>query len=115
MDSDSYEIMEGLSLEDFIAYPDENCRVGAPVRYPGEVEESDAENPEDVENIEGEENFGEEDFGEENFGETDFGDGFSEDTQTYPVPAGEGFGGVIDAPASTDPGVAVVDGTEAVG
>ncbi len=115
MDSDSYEIMEGLSLEDFIAYPDENCRVGAPVRYPGEVEESDAENPEDVENIEGEENFGEENFGEENFGETDFGDGFSEDTQTYPVPAGEGFGGVIDAPASTDPGVAVVDGTEAVG
>ncbi len=121
MDSDSYEIMDGLSLEDFIAYPDESCRVGAPVRYPGELDESEAENPEgeeDFENFEGGEGFaGEESFDGADVFEGDEGFGFSD---VEPDASGaEGYGGSTDeaapAGAGTDPGVAAVQGTEAVG
>ena len=119
MDSDSYEIMEGLSLDDYIAYPDENCREGAPVRYPGEPDDSEqdeTENPEEgfeegyEEGIEGEEGFEV---------SPDFeGDGTSD------LPADEIYGGAIvegddgteaGGAGRTDPGVAAVQGTEAVG
>lgn len=71
---DSYEILGGLELTDFIAYPDENCKVGAPVSYPGE-EAEDLGGEDYIEgeegSIEGEEGFigGEDGFieGEEGF------------------------------------------------
>ena len=49
IEADSYEIMEGLTLEDCIAYPDAACKVGAKVRYPGEEVPEDAEDGEDNE------------------------------------------------------------------
>ena len=114
MDSDSYEIMEGLSLEDFIAYPDENCREGAPVRYPGEPDDSEQTEPENPE-----EGF-DEGFSEEGVGETqDFGEGEGFEMPVDDVPGSviaEGPDGTIDSgTAETDPGVAAVQGTEAVG
>ena len=116
MDTDSYEIMEGLSLTDYIAYPDETCHEGAAVRYPGEPDDSEPEN--------GEENY------EEGYEEGFEGDeGF--DVATDSGMDGEGdmpfdeapddavideFSNTADggAPAA-DPGVAAVQGTEAVG
>ncbi len=38
MTMDTYEVLEGLSLEDYIAYPEEDCTEGAWVRYPEEEE-----------------------------------------------------------------------------
>ena len=156
IESDSYEIMEGLTLEDFIAYPDASCKVGAPVRYPGE------EVPEDAE--EGESGESEEYYGEEGNGFTDEGEDFGsivlpgdeiitsdgEDVAgeggLFTMPAEEvpsegntgkveGSSGSVEGssgsfgsgssgsvlpgsmlPAGTpDPGIAVVQGTEAVG
>lgn len=140
---DSYEILEGLGLTDFIAYPDENCKAGAPVRYPGEEEPF----PEDEGFIEGEEGFiegeegfieGEEGFlagedgfieGEEGFAAEDISEGGEPETQDEDE--GEekvGFFGrlfgkknVTEEPAEetsetvTDPAVAAIEGTEAVG
>ena len=99
IDMDSYEIMEGLTLEDYIAYPDETCSDGAPVRYPGEPEEYDEEMPEDG---------------------TDLGEF---DTDIYENgEATEDFidEGWIDGTepmegAMPNPEIAVVEGTEAVG
>ena len=120
MDSDSYEIMEGLSLDDFIAYPDENCRVGAPVRYPGEPDDSE---PAEQTDFEGEEGFDESYEGEEGFsGEESFdgafevmpdeGTAITDATDSGDVSGADGFGGPID---TVDPGVAAVQETEAVG
>ncbi len=99
IDMDSYEIMEGLTLEDYIAYPDDSCSEGAPVRYPGEPMEFDEQMPEDGSDL----------------GEFD----------TF-VPEGEAAGEFVDdgwtdgfAPVEDAvpmaPEVAVVEGTEAVG
>ena len=80
---DSYEVLEGLELTDFIAYPDEECKVGAPVRYPGE-EEALAEEFSEEGMIEGEEGFVEGENGmiggEEGFvdGEAGFTDGMED-------------------------------------
>ena len=111
IDADSYEIMEGLTLEDYIAYPDENCRVGAQVRYPGEPDDSE---PADQENIEGEDGYeGEDGFAvDDSFeGEAGFDGG-----EGFEMPAdGEEYNGAYVGDTVTDPGVAVVEGTEAVG
>ena len=75
MDLDSYEIMEGLALEDFIAYPEEDCKEGSDVRYPDEpVEEDELSNEENPEppmdgDFTGEEFTGEEIGGDEFTGE----------------------------------------------
>lgn len=99
IDMDSYEIMEGLTLEDYIAYPDETCSEGAPVRYPGEPAEFDEEMPEDGGDL-GE--FDTEVY-EEGMPAEDFVDeGWVDSVQP------------IDG-ALVDPEIAVVEGTEAVG
>ncbi len=93
IDMDSYEIMDGLILEDYIAYPDETCSEGAPVRYPGEPIELDEEMPEDG------------------------GDLGEFDTEVYEdgMPAEEFVDeGWVDG-VLTNPEIAVVEGTEAVG
>ena len=127
MDSDSYEIMDGLTLEDYIAYPDENCSVGARVRYPGEPD--DSEPVEDAEEYD--ENY------DENYGEEGYEEGFEEGEASEVSPDGEyEFNSEFDAPVDTvpegavvgdysgpdstktdgtDPAVAAVSGTEAVG
>ena len=143
IEADSYEIMEGLSLEDYIAYPDASCKVGAKVRYPGEEVPEEEQGEEDGE------------YGEEGESETFYGEEGEEagvivlpdeatvfpDDTTAPsedqegviglpaeeVPTGkaEGSSGsfgegntlpAITVPEGTpDPGVAAVHGTEAVG
>ena len=153
IDADSYEIMEGLTLDDYIAYPDASCKAGAAVRYPGEEEPEDAENGEGeaVEDYLGEEGAILPDGESEDFGnyvlpgdEVITADGEYEANEgliTLPaeeVPSEgntgkiEGSDGKIDGgagsfsgssqipgftlPAGTpDPGIAVIQGTEAAG
>ena len=120
INTDSYEIMEGLELDNYIAYPDEKCHVGAAVRYPGDPDDSETEEAADIENEgeSGEENFEEEDFGEENYSEEGGVVYDGANVGTFPAPAEGDAGLTPQAPtdgSTTDPGVAVVDGTEAVG
>ena len=163
IESDSYEIMEGLTLEDCIAYPDASCKVGAPVRYPGEeVPEEEGESGEGGEfaGEEGEDYIGEEDEGfsgiilpdegvitpdggyeanegglftmpaeevpsEGNSGTVEGGSGAVEGSSgSFGSGSSGSFGsgssgGVLPGftlPAGTpDPGIAVIQGTEAVG
>ena len=171
IESDSYEIMEGLALEDCIAYPDASCKAGAPVRYPGEEvpEEEEGESGEEGENFTGEEENGfidggegfngiilpddgaitsdGEDFGgegglftmpaeevpnEDNSGSFEGGSGsFEGGSGSFGSGSSGSFGGGnsgsigssggsvlpgFTLPAGTpDPGIAVVQGTEAVG
>ena len=123
MDSDSYEIMEGLSLDDYIAYPDENCRVGAPVRYPGEPDDSepaDTETPEEGFEEGFEEGYEEGMAGEEGFEAVPGVEGDGESDMPAETLPGDTIYGGADVPAGssvpeTDPGVAAVQGTEAVG
>lgn len=142
IDADSYEIMEGLSLEDYIAYPDASCKAGAKVRYPGEEDPEAPAEEGDSENGEGEAS--EEFTGEpgENAGEAELPgeDLILPDGAT--VPSGDGEG-IVDLPAEAvpdgkaegssgsfgsntlpgltlpdgtpDPGFAAKPGTEAVG
>lgn len=144
IEMDSYEILEGLELSDFIAYPDENCKAGAPVRYPGEEEPvEEGEYTEGEGFIEGEEGYIE---GEGDF--IDGGDYLDEgivdegnlanddlDTDIGEAPEEEESEGGIknffkglfgkksddettDETTDTstaDPGIAAIEGTEAVG
>ena len=142
IDADSYEIMEGLSLEDYIAYPDASCKAGAKVRYPGEEDPEAPAEEGDPENGEGEAS--EEFTGEpgENAGEYELPgeDIILPDGAT--VPSGDGEG-IVELPAeevpdgkaegstgsfgsntlpgltlpdgTPDPGFAAKPGTEAVG
>ena len=142
IDTDSYEIMEGLTLEDYIAYPDASCKVGASVRYPGEEEPEDAEEGEEGEEGEGIPGEEGEDSGVFELPGEDISpdgeDGSDESgvitlpdvsgAESVPEADGSGkiegnsgsFGGgtlpSFTLPEGTpDPGVAAVQGTEAVG
>ncbi len=104
IDMDSYEILEGLTPDDFIAFPDESHKVGAQVRYPGEEDEEDGEFADDFD------------------GELDesYYDGPGSFARDLPLPwfSGSEFDSqpeLDDGNALLDPGIAVIEGTEAVG
>ena len=140
IDADSYEIMEGLSLDDYIAYPDASCKAGAAVRYPGEEIPEDEQGEEGGEADEGmlppvEEggNAGVFELPGEDLilpeGEIESGEDGMIGQPAEEVPAygsgnaagssgsfGDGSVPSFTLPAGTpDPGVAAVQGTEAVG
>ena len=99
IEADSYEIMEGLTLEDCIAYPDASCKVGAPVRYPGEeVPEEEGESGEGEE-YNGEEGGNESGEAGENFGFILPDDGLITPDGGYE----ENEGGLVTLPAEEVP------------
>ena len=137
IEMDSYEVLEGLTLEDYIAYPDESCTAGANVRYPGEEEELSEEVGEEG-LVEGEEGFvdGEEGLvdGEEGLldgeeGLVDGEAGLEDEEGSFPIESVTGgaimdsglrWGGISPEPmvgdlALMDPVIAAIPGTEAVG
>lgn len=108
IETDSYEIMEGLGLDDFIAYPDDNCKAGAKVRYPGEAL------PEDEDGYD-ENAFGDVgDLGQSGDFDGQQGEDFAFDDAGSTDAEGIS-GGIDDAAVMPDPGEAAVQGTEAVG
>lgn len=63
-DTDCYEVLEGLTLQDYLAPDSETCKTGAPVVYYSESDFDVPDMPMD---------FGGEEFGSENFGYEEFG------------------------------------------
>lgn len=94
-DTDSYEVLSGLSLQDYLAPPADNCKEGAPVVYYSESDFSYPDTPIDFE--EGDFGFEEGNFGFEEGGDYENNEGDAAEWNAEPingafVPAGGGAG-----------------------
>lgn len=103
-EQDSYEVLSGIGLQDYLAPPAETCKEGAPVVY---YSESDFDAPDVPVDFGG---FGGEDFGGDDFGGEDFGgeiggdfggDDFGDYGDDFGGESGEGMDGETGAEVQT--------------
>lgn len=133
IEMDTFEVLEGLTLEDYIAYPNEGYKAGAKVRYTDEeiLPEEDGVILDEEGVILDEEGMIVEEEGLVGDEEDLSGDeeGTQEENTDFTIDSAAGgaitdsgirWGGALDLPMAgnltrTDPGVAAIPGTEAMG